>query len=78
MNDAPKADRFEADQGSDDRRRLSADYLDESGLRSLGLEKATIERLLRDTPLRGNGGRPVIEAHRVNELLAMLRWEDER
>jgi hypothetical protein len=57
---------------------MSADYLDENGLRSLGLEKATIERLLQDTPLRGNGGRPVVEANRLTELLDMLRREEEQ
>jgi hypothetical protein len=51
------------------------DYLDRDALLALGLTDPTVERLLRETPLSGHSGRPVIEAERLPELLAMLRQE---
>jgi hypothetical protein len=51
----------------------SDDYLDRSGLLALGLDEADVTRLLRDTPLTGHDGRPVIETKRLPELLEMLR-----
>jgi hypothetical protein len=52
---------------------VSDDYLDRDGLLALGLDEADADRLLRDSPLTGHGARPVVEASRLPELLAMLR-----
>jgi hypothetical protein len=51
------------------------DYLDRAGLLALGLDEAEVDRLLRQTPVNGNGGRPVVEAERLPELLEQLRQE---
>jgi hypothetical protein len=51
------------------------DYLDRDGLVALGLDQAEVDRLLRDTPLTGHFGRPVVEAEFLPELLEMLRRE---
>jgi len=51
------------------------DYLDRDDLLALDLDEATVDRLLRDTPLSGEGGRPVVEAERLEDLLEMLRQE---
>jgi hypothetical protein len=48
------------------------DYLDREGLLALGLPEPVVDRLLRDTPLSGHGGRPVVEAERFPDLLAPL------
>jgi hypothetical protein len=77
MNDTPNADRVER-RGRSDCSPSCDDYLDEHGLRSLGLEEASIERLLRISPLLGDGGRPIIEANRLPELLDSLQQEDGR
>jgi hypothetical protein len=52
------------------------DYLDRDGLLALGLDETDVDRLLRDTPLSGHGGRPVVEAERLHDLVAMLRREE--
>jgi hypothetical protein len=54
---------------------IPADYLGEDDLRGLGLDEATITRLLRDTPLTGDGGRPVLEAAWLPDLVDMLKHE---
>jgi hypothetical protein len=51
------------------------DYLDRDRLLALGLDEADVDRLLRDTPLTGHGGRPAVEADRLADLLAMLHQE---
>jgi hypothetical protein len=56
---------------------MSADYLDRDGLLALGLDEADIDRLLRDTPLTGHGGRAVVEAERLADLLEMLAAQEE-
>jgi hypothetical protein len=48
------------------------DYLDRDGLLALGLAKPVVDRLLRDTPLSGHGGRPVVAAERLPDVLALL------
>jgi hypothetical protein len=48
------------------------DYLDRDALLALDLDPATVDRLLRDSPLTGHDGRPVVEAERLADLLAML------
>jgi hypothetical protein len=45
------------------------DYLDRDGLLALGLDEPAVDRLLRDTPLSGHDGRPVVAAA---DLLALL------
>jgi hypothetical protein len=52
-----------------------SDYLDREGLLALGLDEADVDQLLRDTPLSGHGGRPVVEADRLDDLLGILRRE---
>ena len=49
-----------------------ADYLDRDGLLALGLDEAEVDRLLNDSPLTGPGGRSVIEASCLQDLLAMF------
>jgi hypothetical protein len=49
------------------------DYLDRDGLPALGPDVADLGRLLRDSPLPGHGGRPVVAADRLADLLAVLR-----
>lgn len=56
---------------------MTLDYLDRDALLALGVDEADVDRLLRETPLTGHGGRPVVEAERLSELLEMLR-RDER
>jgi hypothetical protein len=48
---------------------LSEDYLDRDGLLALGLAQTTVDRLLRDSPMTGHDGRPVVEADRLSDLL---------
>jgi hypothetical protein len=50
-------------------------YLDRDGLLALDIDPADVDRLLRNTPLTGHDGRPVVEAERLPELLEMLRRE---
>jgi hypothetical protein len=50
-----------------------SDFLDRDRLLSLGLDSTTVDRLLRDSPLTGDGGRPVAEAARLPDLLGLLR-----
>jgi hypothetical protein len=52
-----------------------SDYLDREALLALDLPEATVDRLLRDTPLSGTDGRPVIEADRLDDLLGLLDRE---
>jgi hypothetical protein len=47
------------------------DYLDRVGLLALGLDEPVVDRLCRDTPLSGHDGRPVVEAERLPDLLAV-------
>ena len=51
-------------------------YLDKGALLALDLDPAELESLLRDSPITGHGGRPVVEADRLGELLAMIRRGD--
>jgi hypothetical protein len=48
------------------------DYLDRGGLLTLDLDEPVVDRLLRDTPLRGHDGRPVVAAADLPDLLALL------
>jgi hypothetical protein len=52
------------------------DYLDRDALLDFDIDPATVERLLRDSPLTGHGGRPVVEEERLDDLLEMLNRED--
>jgi hypothetical protein len=52
-----------------------ADYLDREQLLDLGLDLTVIDRLLADSPLTGHGGRHVIEADRLDDLLRLLQRE---
>jgi hypothetical protein len=54
------------------------DYLDCDALLALGLAECDVDRLLRDTPHTGHGGRPVVEAERLAELLDMIRRGDDQ
>jgi hypothetical protein len=49
------------------------DYLDRDGLLALDIDEADVDCLLRNTPVTGHGGRPVVEAELLPELLEMLR-----
>jgi hypothetical protein len=51
---------------------VSDDYFDRDALLALDIDPEAVERLLRETPHTGHGGRPVIEAGRLNDLLALL------
>jgi hypothetical protein len=51
------------------------DFLNRDHLLTLGLDPATVERLLHDSPLSGHDGRPVVEEDRLAELLEMLNRE---
>jgi hypothetical protein len=52
-------------------------YLDrEDLLVCYGLDEADVDRLLRDTPLIGLDGRPVVEADRLGDLLGLRDRED--
>jgi hypothetical protein len=51
---------------------VSDDYLDRDWLLALGLDKADVDRLLRDSPLPGHCGRPLVVADRLQDLLQML------
>jgi hypothetical protein len=53
------------------------DYLDRDALRALSLAGPLVDRLLRDTPLSGHDGRPVVEAERLPDLLALLDSDEE-
>jgi hypothetical protein len=53
------------------------DYLDRNALTALGISDVDADSLLRDSPLTGHGGQPVVEAERLPELLAMLLREKE-
>jgi hypothetical protein len=59
-------------------RKTPPDYLAAADLAALGLDAATIARLLRDTPLSGHDGKPVVEAERLADLLGMLDIEDQQ
>jgi hypothetical protein len=48
------------------------DCLDRDDLLALGIDEADVDGLLRDSPLTGHGGRPVVEAGRLDELLEMI------
>jgi hypothetical protein len=52
-----------------------SDYLDRDDLTALGLDPAIIERLLRDTPLTGHDGRPLVAAADLPDLLARAEEE---
>src|SRR5262249_42203861 len=52
--------------------RPPMDYYDLDALPSLGLAIETAERLLAGAPLTGPGGRRMIEAERLPDLLAQL------
>jgi hypothetical protein len=51
------------------------EFLNRDHLLTLGLDPATVERLLRDSPLSGHGGRPIVEEDRLAELLETLNRE---
>jgi hypothetical protein len=53
------------------------DYLDRDALLALGLAESVVDRLLRDTQLTGHGGRPVVAAADLPDLLAMLDIDGE-
>ena len=55
-----------------------SDYLDRAALLALAIDPAIVDRLLRDTPLSGHDGRPVIEAERLDDLLGLLDREEGR
>jgi hypothetical protein len=52
-----------------------SDYLDREALLALDLPGAIVDRLLLDTPLTGDGGRPVIAADRLDDLLGLSERE---
>jgi hypothetical protein len=54
---------------------MTPDYLDRAALEDMGIDAAAIGRLLRDTPLSGHDGRPVVEAERLDDLVAELEEE---
>jgi hypothetical protein len=54
---------------------MNSDYLDRDDLLGLGLDEADVDRLLCDTPHSGHGGRPVIEAGRLHDVLDLLDRE---
>jgi hypothetical protein len=49
------------------------DYLDRDALLALDLSEAEADALLAASPLTGDGGRGVVEAERLPELLEALR-----
>jgi hypothetical protein len=49
-----------------------SDYLDRSGLLSLGFDENDADHLLRLTCLTGHDNLPVVESERLAELLEML------
>jgi hypothetical protein len=49
-----------------------SDYLDRDALLALDLDEADVDRLLRGSLLTGHGGRPVVEAEHLDDLLALL------
>jgi hypothetical protein len=53
------------------------DYLDCDALLALGLDEPVVDRLLHNTPLTGHGGRPVVAAADLPDLLAMLDTDGE-
>jgi hypothetical protein len=53
----------------------SPEYLGREDLVALGIELELVDCLLRATPLSGDDGRPVVEADRLRDLLAMLEPE---
>jgi hypothetical protein len=53
------------------------DYHDEADLLGLGLEPGTVSRLLRESPLTGHDGRPVVEAAALRDLMPHPDREDE-
>jgi hypothetical protein len=52
------------------------DYLDRDDLLALDILSADADELLRQTSHTGGGGRPVVEADRLAELLGMIWRED--
>ena len=54
------------------------DYLDRAALLALDLDEQTVRRLLAASPLTGHDGHAVVEAKRLNDLLAQLRAEEEK
>jgi hypothetical protein len=54
------------------------DYLDRDDLLDLGIDPTAVERLARDTPHTGHGGRPVVPAESLADLLGLLGREEDR
>ena len=50
-------------------------YLDRLALLALDLDEAIVNRLLEPSPDSGHDGRPVIEADRLEDLLALLDYD---
>jgi hypothetical protein len=49
------------------------DILGKFWLEMLDIDETEVDRLLRETPLTGHEGQPVVESERLPELVDMLR-----
>ncbi|HEY7313304.1 MAG TPA: hypothetical protein VH643_28400 [Gemmataceae bacterium] len=54
------------------------DYLDREQLLALDIDPASVERLLARSPLSGHGGRPVVPAESLADLLGLLERDEDR
>jgi hypothetical protein len=50
-------------------------YMGRDDLLALDLDESVVDRLLRDTRHSGHDGRPVLDADRLDDLVAMLDRE---
>jgi hypothetical protein len=51
---------------------MTSDYLDRDGLLDLDLDESVVDRLLAETPLKGNDGRPVVAAEQLDDLIGLI------
>lgn len=51
---------------------MNSDYLGRYDLLALNIDEAIVDRLLLETSLYGHDRQPVVEADRLNDLLALL------
>jgi hypothetical protein len=56
---------------------MMPDWLDRNDLLALDVHNRDVDRLLRDTPHTGHGGQSIVEAAWLDELMDMLRREDD-